>query len=219
MSANLAYARPLRNEPSRDADRQHVQQRGAARGRPTHIEIVTTRAQRNARPKLAYSVITIVSLFLIFAGQLLLSIVVSDGAYQLSGLQVQQKDLLRTEQALLEKLQILGSTQHLAANAAHLGMVPGSNPLYLDLSTGAVSSAPGTADPFGCGGGCSVVANSLLTGVPLVDAASAAAQTAALAAQAAAVAPASPQPGALHATAAQSVPIANPDVLPAPLTN
>ncbi len=216
MSTNLAYARPLRNEPSRDTDRQSNPHRGAPRSRPTHIEIVTTRAQRNARPKLAYSVVTIASLFVIFAAQLLLSIVVSDGAYQLSGLQVQQKELLRTEQALLEKLQILGSTQHLAANAAHLGMVPGSSPLYLDLATGAVSSAPGTADPMGCGGGCSLVANALLTGVPLVDAAAAATQTAA---QTAAVAPSSAQPAALQVPAAQSVPNANPDVLPAPLTN
>jgi len=161
---------------------------------------------------LAYSVVTIVSLFVIFAAQLLLSIVVSDGAYQLSGLQVQQKELFRTEQALLEQLQVLGSTQHLAANAAHLGMVPGSNPLYLDLATGAVSSAPGTADPLGCGGGCSMVANSLLNGVPFVDAASIAAQTAA-------VAPSNAQPAALQAPATQAVPGANPDVLPAPLTN
>jgi len=212
MSANLAYERPLRPEPSRDADCQHDPQRGAARSRPAHVEIVTTRAQRNARPRLAYSVVTIVSLFVIFAAQLLLSIVVSDGAYQLSGLQVQQKELFRTEQALLEQLQVLGSTQHLAANAAHLGMVPGSNPLYLNLATGAVSSAPGTADPVGCGGGCSMVANSLLNGVPLVNAASIAAQTAA-------VLPSSDQPTALQALAAQSTPSANPDVLPAPLTN
>ena len=212
MSANLAYERPLRREPSRDADGQHDPQRGAARSRPAHVQIVTTRAQRNARPRLAYSVVTIVSLFVIFAAQLLLSIVVSDGAYQLSGLQVQQKELLRTEQALLEQLQVLGSTQHLAANAAHLGMVPGSNPLYLNLATGTVSSAPGTADPVGCGGGCSMVANSLLNGVPLVDAASIAAQTAA-------VAPSNAQPAALQAPATQSVPGANPDVLAAPLTN
>ena len=212
MSTTLAVARPLRDKPSREADPQNNPHRGAPRSRPTHIEIVTTRAQRNARPTLAYSVVTIASLFVIFAAQLLLSIVVSDGAYQLSGLQVQQKELLRTEQALLEQLQILGSTQHLAANAAHLGMVPGSHPLYLDLATGAVSSAPGTADPMGCGGGCSMVANALLTGVPLVDAASVAAQTAA-------AAPSSAQPAALQASAAQSVPSANPDVLPAPLTN
>jgi len=210
--ASLAYARPLRREPSRAGNGQHDPQRGAARSGPAHIEIVTTRAQRNARPRLAYSVVTIVSLFVIFAAQLLLSIVVSDGAYQLSGLQVQQKELLRTEQALLEQLQILGSTQHLAANAAHLGMVPGSYPLYLDLATGAVSSAPGTADPMGCGGGCSMVANSLLTGIALVDAASVAAQTAT-------VAPSSAQPEALQALAAQSVTVTNPDVLPAPLTN
>lgn len=157
MSSNLAYARPL-SSPVRETH-------------PRHIEIVTTRAQRRARPKVAYAVATIASLFLIFAAQLLLSIVVSDGAYQISGLQAQQKDLLREQQALSERLDLLSSTQHLAANAAHIGMVPNASPLILDLETGAVTTAPGTIDPTGCGGSCNLVPNSLLTGVPLANAA------------------------------------------------
>ncbi len=157
MSTNLAYARPS-SLPEREP-RQH----------PRHIEVVATRAQRRARPKIAYAVVTVVSLFLIFAAQLLLSIVVSDGAYQIEGLQNQKKELLRTEQALNENLDLLASTQHLAANAAHLGMVPSASPLFLDIQTGGVAGAPGSIDRVGCGGQCNLVANSLLTGMPLTN--------------------------------------------------
>ena len=172
---------------------------------PRHIEIVTTRAQRRARPKAAYAVVTVASLFVIFAAQLLLSIVVSDGAYQIASLQSQQKDLLRTQEALSEKFDLLSSTQHLAENAAQLGMVPNPAPLFLDLSTGGVAGAPGTVDPTGCGGACNLVANSLLTGVPLTPSAPPQAQTSPATQTAAADGPTS-QPGTV-------------DTLPAPVTH
>jgi hypothetical protein len=155
MSATAAYARPL----LAPAPTTHP-----------HIEIVTTREQRRARPKLAYAVVTIMSLFAIFAAQLLLSIVVSDGAFQIEALQQEQKELLRTQDALSEHLNLYGSTQNLATQAAHLGMVPNPAPLTLNMDTGAVYGSPGTADPMGCGGGCNLITNSLLTGMPLVDA-------------------------------------------------
>lgn len=155
--SNLAYARPL----SSPLPEIHPRRLGA----------VAPRTAGRARPKVAYAVMTIASLVVIFAAQLLLSIAVSDGAYQISGLQAQQKDLLREQQALSEQLDLLGSTQHLAANAAHLGMIPNADPRILDLATGAVASAPGTVDPGGCGGACNLVANSLITGLPMVNAA------------------------------------------------
>lgn len=153
--SNLAYARPL-SSPQPEIH-------------PRHIEIVATRAQRRARPKVAYAVITIASLFVIFAAQLLLSIAVSEGAYEISTLQAQQKELLRTQDSLSERFNILDSTQNLSAQAAHLGMVPNRTPMALDLSTGGVYGLPGTADPTGCGGSCNLVTNALLTGVPLVN--------------------------------------------------
>jgi hypothetical protein len=121
--------------------------------------------------------VTVISLFAIFGAQLLLSIVVSDGAYQISALQTQQKELVRTQQDLTERLDLRNSTQYLAASAASLGMIPGSSPQFLDLTTGAVSAAPGTIDPSGCGGACNLVANSLLGGVPLIQPKAAAAQS------------------------------------------
>ncbi|MBX3099638.1 MAG: hypothetical protein KF761_08665 [Salinibacterium sp.] len=156
--SNLATARTLPGRPV-----------PLAEPRNRHIEIVATRSQRRARPKLAYAVVTIVSLCAIFAAQLLLSIVVSEGAYQVSALQDQQKDLLRTQDALTEKLNVLDSTQNLGSQAAHLGMVPNAGPYAIDLTTGAVYSLPGSADPAGCGGTCNLITNTQLTGVPLVD--------------------------------------------------
>lgn len=172
---------------------------------PRHIEIVATRAQRRARPKLAYAVITIASLFAIFAAQLLLSIVVADGAYQVSVLQDEQKGLLRTQDALTEQLNVLDSTQNLSTQAAHLGMVPNRSPLAIDLSTGGVYGLPGSADPAGCGGACNLVTNAQVAGVPIIDPAATAAGHAAT--------PPAAQAGATQTEQAPS------DVIPAPVTH
>ncbi|HWR85425.1 MAG TPA: hypothetical protein VN200_05480 [Rhodoglobus sp.] len=164
--SNLATARPL-SAPSIAP---------APRPRP-HIEIAPTREQRRARPKVAYAIITIASVLAIFGGQLMLSIVVSDGAYQLERLEVARKDLLREQRALQEKLAIASSDQNLATQAAGLGMVPNSTQFAIDLSSGAVFQLPGIADPMGCGGTCNLVTNALATGVPPVTNAPPAQQT------------------------------------------
>jgi hypothetical protein len=153
--SNLATARPLRAPSVAPAPRP----------RP-HIEIAPTREQRRARPKVAYAVITIASVLAIFAGQLLLSIVVSDGAYQLERLEVSRKDLLREQRSLQETLAIASSDQNLAARAAQLGMVPNSTYFAIDLANGQVFQLPGVADPMGCGGTCNLVTNALATGAP-----------------------------------------------------
>lgn len=192
--SNLAYARPQR----RPVEEQH----------PRHVEVVPTRVQKRARPRVMYAVTTIASLFVIFAAQLLLSIVVSDGAYQIDALQAQQKDLVRQQEALNERLDLLGSNQHLAANAASIGMVPGASPLFLDISSGGVAAAPGTIDRAGCGGSCNLVLNSLLTGIPLVSP------------QAPATPGAATPPTAPVAPAAPPTTTTGPvDALPAPVTH
>jgi hypothetical protein len=180
---------------------------------PRRIEIAPSRQQRRARPRAVYAVVTVVSLFAIFAAQLLLSIVVSKGAYEIESLQDQQTQLLRTQEALTENLELYGSTQNLAASAAHLGMVPSGSPLFLDLTTGAVAGAPGSVDRVGCGGACNLVPNSLLVAPPPVAVApSSTAPTAASAAPPAATTPAA-APGAAS-------PVPQPvDTLPAPVTH
>lgn len=159
MSASVAYSLPARSPRAPHGPQQH----------PRHIEIVSTRSQRRARPRLVYAVVTVAGLFAILIAQLVLSILVSDGAYQISALQVQQKELLRDEQTVTEQLQVLRSPQHLAANAEALGMVTNASPVYLRLSDGVVFGAPVAARASGSARGANeaLIANSLLTGVPL----------------------------------------------------
>lgn len=156
MSAALAYSDPTSAPRRRAADPVL---------RPRHVEIVTTRAQRKARPRSFYAVMAVASVFALFLAQLMLSIVLSDGAYQISNLQIQQKQLSRTEQALSEKLDLLASPQSLATRAESLGMVVGTNlPATLTLSTGALSGTPtaaaGNTGAIGSDGG--LVPNALL---------------------------------------------------------
>src|SRR5690606_5406469 len=128
-----------------------------------------TRAQRRARPRLLPAVVTVGGIGVILLAQLLLSIVLADGAYRIAGLQTEQRDLLRQEQALTEQLEVLSSTQNLIANAEHLGMVASGNPVFLDLSTGSVSGKPTPAGGSLMGSAGNQIGNSLLTGAALVE--------------------------------------------------
>lgn len=146
MSAALAYPQPTRRPVARP------------QGPYRQIEIVTTKAQRRARPKSYYAIMAVGSIFLLFMGQLALSLVLSDGAYQISSLQQQQKELSRTQQDLSEKLDLLASPQSLATRAESLGMVLGTSaPVFLRLSdsslSGTSTAATGSAGALGADGG------------------------------------------------------------------
>lgn len=135
-----------------------------------HIEIVTSRNQRRARPRLAFSLIIIGGLFAVLASQLLLSIALADGAYQISALQAEQKELSRAQQSVTEQLNVLESPQNLAARAESLGLVSNNSAVYLDLATGAVMGAPtpaqaGAGSVLGVNGSL-LIANALLVDVP-----------------------------------------------------
>ena len=140
-----------------------------------HLEIAPSRAQRRARPRLAHAVVTIAGIGVILLVQLLLSIVLADGAYQISSLQTDQRELLREEQALSEQLELLGSTQNLTANAEALGMVASGNPLFLDVATGSVSGKGSKAVKLPD----NLVGNALLDGSMVIDPAALAAAQAA----------------------------------------
>jgi hypothetical protein len=158
VSSNLAFATPLRS-PREETS-------------APHIEIVSSREQRKARPRVAYAVITVAGFFVIFMAQLLMSIVVSDGAYRIAGLQTDQRDLTRQEQALSEQLDLLASPQNLATQAESLGMVLSTtSPVFLRLSDGAIvgdaGASTGPGDTVIAAQG-SLVPNALLGDIPLV---------------------------------------------------
>ncbi|HWH98059.1 MAG TPA: hypothetical protein VNS80_06805 [Pseudolysinimonas sp.] len=134
-----------------------------------HLEVAPTRAQRRARPRVLPAIVTIAGIGAILLAQLLLSIVLADGAYTIASLQTQQRDLQRQEQSLTEQLEVLSSTQNLTANAEHLGMVASGNPVFLDVSTGAVSGNPTAAGGSLTGSSGNQIGNSLLNGSTLVE--------------------------------------------------
>jgi hypothetical protein len=164
MSSNLAYSLP--SEPSRlpaSGEEKH----NPWRENPRKIEIVTSRSQRRARPRLAYALVAVGGLLVIFLAQLMLSIALSNGAYTISSLLVENRNLGREQGSLSESLEVAGSTQNLAANAQKLGMVATTVPAFLSLETGvvtgsAVAAPESTAD-------ASLISNSLLSGLPLID--------------------------------------------------
>ncbi|MBC7518282.1 MAG: hypothetical protein H7248_05270 [Microbacteriaceae bacterium] len=148
-----------------------------------HIEIVSTRAQRRARPRLMSAVITVAALFAILAAQLLLSIASSEGAYEIASLQTKHVELSRDQQILSEQLQVLTAPQHLASEAQSMGMVAASSAAHLRLADGVILGEPvpagGVAPLRVMADGSPLIPDALLSTIALVGSTVPAAVTAA----------------------------------------
>jgi hypothetical protein len=153
---DLAHALPLRRPTPQPARRLHVVEQPA----------------RRRRPKLAYGVISVAGAVAIALAQMGLSILTTQGTYEVAQLTQQQRDLTYEKQMLYDDVAGLSSPQYLAANAAALGMVINESPSYLRLSDGAVigTGAPATdgsaVDAINRG----AVQNALIADRPLVTA-------------------------------------------------
>ncbi|MET0975379.1 MAG: hypothetical protein ABWX82_06900, partial [Leifsonia sp.] len=148
-----AIAEPL-GRPERDAAEQQT----------PWITVAPTRDQRRARPRLFYAVLACAGVAAIFVAKLLLSVALSQGAYETARAEVALTELQHSIQALGEDLDRVKSPQYLAENAAALGMVTNAHPAYLRLSDGAVLGQPQAADAA-TGGAGNAVPNALLDGV------------------------------------------------------
>ena len=135
------------------------------------LRVVEAPARRR-RPKLFYGIVAVLGAFLIAAAQMSLSIMTTQGTYELAALTKQQRDLTYEKQILYDDVAGLSSPQYLAANAAALGMVIDESPSYLRLSDGALLGA-GEASQGGSRieaiGRCAVP-NALIAETPLVTA-------------------------------------------------
>ncbi|WP_109209256.1 MULTISPECIES: hypothetical protein [Microbacterium] len=135
------------------------------------LRVVEAPARRR-RPKLFYGVVAVLGAFLIAAAQMSLSIMTTQGTYELAALTKEQRDLTYEKQILYDDVAGLSSPQYLAANAAALGMVINEAPSYLRLSDGAilgpseVAMGSSSVDAIGRG----AVPNALITDTPLVTA-------------------------------------------------
>ena len=132
------------------------------------FRIVSSNPRRRARPRIFYALTAVAGMAAIIVAQLLLSVGISQGAYEISSLQSSQSELGRTAAGVSEDLVRVSSPQSLAANAEGLGMVTNSNPVYLRLSDGAVLGAPASASGSQAGA-ASLVPNALLTGSTLLS--------------------------------------------------
>jgi len=134
---------------------------------PRRLQPAPVPSPRRAKPRLAYAIIAVSAVAAIVVAQLLLSIAVAQGAYEIDTYELRRAELARQQQMLVEDLDRVQSPQYLAMNAEALGMVPNADPVYLRLSDGAVLGEP-TAAAGGTAASGSLVSNALITGVPLV---------------------------------------------------
>ena len=133
------------------------------------LRVVSAPAPRR-RPKVVYAIVAVAGAVAIGAAQMALSVLTTQGSYQIADLTSQQRQLDWDKQMLYDDVAGLSSPQYLAANASALGMVINESPSYLRLSDGAILGASQVAvgassvDAIGRG----AVANALITDTPLV---------------------------------------------------
>jgi hypothetical protein len=140
---------------------EHVLDPGATPGpRRARLQVVPRVFRRGAHSRVFMAATTLGTLGAILAAQLILSIFTSQGAYEVSSLELEQRDLLRVERVLSQNVEKLASPQNLAENAAKLGMAVNATPAYLRLSDGAVLGEVATRTQAAA---ANTVANELLT--------------------------------------------------------
>lgn len=98
-------------------------------------------------PKLRYVVVTLVGIFAILGAQLMLSIAVSGGAYEIAGLKGDVRQSQQHLQVVAEDINALAAPDMLAGLAGSMGMVADNNPAYLRLSDSAVLGEAVPASP------------------------------------------------------------------------
>ena len=131
------------------------------------LRLVPASLRKGAHSRVFMAAMTLGTIAVILATQLVLSILTSEGAYRISRLEVTERDFKRVERVLTQTVDKLSSPQNLSENATKLGMVVNATPSYLRLSDGAILGEVGTraqaAQP-------NLVPNELLADMPLVAA-------------------------------------------------
>ena len=106
--------------------------------KPRALTSTRQKTQADAVPKLRYIVVLLAGIFAILGGQLLLSIAVSGGAYEIASLKTDLRGSQQQQQIVGEEISALVAPDTLATLAGSMGMVPDNNPAYIRVSDGAV---------------------------------------------------------------------------------
>jgi hypothetical protein len=108
------------------------------RPEPPRLRVVAPAKHRSAGG------LALLSIALLGAGLmalLMLNISIGKGAYELSALQRQQRELAVSQQELSEQVEQAGAPQELARAARELGMVPAPNTVFVKVPDGKVQGA------------------------------------------------------------------------------
>lgn len=103
--------------------------------RPRLTVLAKPRTRTSPLPFVALCTLIVVATL---AALLTLSIQMSDASYEITRLQGQSQRLTEEQQALAETDERLGTPQELEKQARELGMVPVTDPAYIDLESGTV---------------------------------------------------------------------------------
>lgn len=95
-------------------------------------------APRTSRSSLPFTLLCTLIVTTALAALLYLNIQMSDTSYEITRLQGQAQRLVEEKQALAETSERLGTPQELERRAREIGMVPVTEPAYIDLDTGTV---------------------------------------------------------------------------------
>jgi hypothetical protein len=134
MSQSSAAARVPTRPVARPAARERVQQ--------PRLRVVAPAPRRSAGG-LALLSVGLLGLGLLVL--LLLNISIGKGAYALTALQRQQRQLVEDRQMLAEQVEAASAPDKLAERASKLGMVPNPNPVFVEIPNGKVQGKPEVA--------------------------------------------------------------------------
>jgi hypothetical protein len=136
----MSQATAVTRAPARPGTRTVPQQR---QQRPAPRLRVVAPAPRRSFTGLALLCVALLGAGLL--ALLLLNISIGKGAYALTELQSQQRQLTIQQQALSQDVEDLGAPQNLAARAQKLGMVPAPNTAFVNVPGGKIDGDPAVA--------------------------------------------------------------------------
>jgi len=135
MSSSSAAARMPTRPVTRPLSRERTQPR---------LRVVAPAPHRSAT---GLALLCVVLLGCGLLALLLLNISIGKGAYTLTGLQTQQRQLQERKQALAEQVEGESAPQALASTAEKLGMVAAPHTAFVRLPDGRVEGDPASAQP------------------------------------------------------------------------
>ena len=123
--------------------------RGTRRSTAPRPGLTVVATPRTAGSSMPFTMLCTLIVVATLAALLYLNIQMSDTSYEITRLEAQSQRLTEESQALAETDERLGTPQELSRQAREIGMVPVSDPAYIDLDTGEIIGETSPAEQTG----------------------------------------------------------------------